>query len=150
MCRYSAFIPLYPLGILAGEMPLIWSGLPYIQQRKLHSLEMPNSLNFAFSYHIFVQVGRLAVTRLASPKCRAIGSMTAWSSSMAAMFLWLLHIVFLQHALHIHVAFMHCHATAESVLPLHETCVMASAGWIICAAASCFCAALYIHAQAAV
>ena len=56
--RYSAFIPLYPLGILAGEMPLIWSGLPYIQQHKLHSLEMPNSLNFAFSYHIFVQVRR--------------------------------------------------------------------------------------------
>ena len=37
-------------------MPLIWSGLPYIRQRKLYSLEMPNSVNFAFSYHIFAQV----------------------------------------------------------------------------------------------
>ena len=41
-------------------MPLIWSGLPYIRQRKLHSLEMPNSVNFAFSYHIFAQVGLTA------------------------------------------------------------------------------------------
>ena len=56
MCRYSAFIPLYPLGVLAGEMPLIWSGLPYIKQRKLHSIDMPNSFNFAFSYHAFAQV----------------------------------------------------------------------------------------------
>lgn len=56
MCRYSAFIPLYPLGILGGEMPLIWNGLPYIKQRSLHSLEMPNSFNFAFSYHAFAQV----------------------------------------------------------------------------------------------
>ena len=51
---------MYPLGILGGEMPLIWSGLPYIRQRKLYSLEMPNSVNFAFSYHIFAQVGRTA------------------------------------------------------------------------------------------
>ncbi len=63
-CRYSAFIPLYPLGILGGEMPLIWSGLPYMRQRKLHSLEMPNSMNFAFSYPIFAQVRRLAVMPL--------------------------------------------------------------------------------------
>ncbi len=56
VCRYSAFIPLYPLGVLAGEMPLIWNGLPYIKQRKLHSIDMPNSLNFAFSYHTFAQV----------------------------------------------------------------------------------------------
>ena len=41
-------------------MPLIWSGLPYIRQRKLYSLEMPNSVNFAFSYHIFAQVGPTA------------------------------------------------------------------------------------------
>lgn len=56
MCRYSAFIPLYPLGVLAGEMPLIWNGLPYIEQRKLHSIDMPNRFNFAFSYHTFAQV----------------------------------------------------------------------------------------------
>ena len=60
--RYSAFIPLYPLGILGGEMPLIWSGLPYMKERKLHSLEMPNSVNFAFSYYMFAQVRQLALT----------------------------------------------------------------------------------------
>ena len=64
MCRYSAFIPLYPLGILGGEMPLIWSGLPYIRERRLHSLEMPNRVNFAFSYYIFVQVRPLTLTSL--------------------------------------------------------------------------------------
>lgn len=63
-CRYSAFIPLYPLGILGGEMPLIWTGLPYMRQRKLHSTEMPNSMNFAFSYPIFAQVRHLGVMSL--------------------------------------------------------------------------------------
>ena len=60
--RYSAFIPLYPLGILGGEMPLIWSGLSYIKERKLHTMEIPNCENFAFSYHMFAQVRRLALT----------------------------------------------------------------------------------------
>ncbi|CAL5223062.1 g5520 [Coccomyxa viridis] len=63
--RYSAFIPLYPLGILGGEMPLIWTGLPYMRQRKLHSTEMPNSMNFAFSYPIFAQAGLFVLLPLA-------------------------------------------------------------------------------------
>ena len=42
-------------------MPLIWSGLPYMRERKLHSLEMPNSMNFAFSYYIFAQVRQLVL-----------------------------------------------------------------------------------------
>ena len=53
--RYSAFIPLYPVGMFLGEMPLMYNGIPYLRQRGLHSLSMPNSLNFAFRYDIFVQ-----------------------------------------------------------------------------------------------
>lgn len=54
--RYSAFIPLYPIGMFLGEMPLMYRSLPYLRERHLYSLSLPNSLNFAFHYHIFVQV----------------------------------------------------------------------------------------------
>lgn len=37
-------------------MPLIYASLPYLRDRELHSLRMPNSLNFAFSYHYFALV----------------------------------------------------------------------------------------------
>jgi very-long-chain (3R)-3-hydroxyacyl-CoA dehydratase len=49
-------VPLYPLGIFGGEMPLIWSALPYLRDRELHSLSLPNSYNFAFSYYYFALV----------------------------------------------------------------------------------------------
>ncbi|EIE27823.1 hypothetical protein COCSUDRAFT_83443 [Coccomyxa subellipsoidea C-169] len=55
--RYTAFVPLYPLGIFGGEMPLIYTSLPYLRDRQLHSLRMPNSLNYAFSYHYFALAG---------------------------------------------------------------------------------------------
>jgi very-long-chain (3R)-3-hydroxyacyl-CoA dehydratase len=55
--RYSAFIPLYPLGIFAGEMPLISAGLPYIEAARLHSVTMPNPLNIAFDYATFCRLG---------------------------------------------------------------------------------------------
>ncbi|CAL8462803.1 g2336 [Coccomyxa elongata] len=55
--RYTAFIPLYPLGIFGGEMPIIHAGLPYLKDRGLHSLEMPNRFNFAFSYYYFALAG---------------------------------------------------------------------------------------------
>ena len=55
--RYSAFIPLYPLGVFAGEMPLIKAAIPLIEKRKLWSVEMPNEFNFAFSYSIFCTLG---------------------------------------------------------------------------------------------
>ena len=32
------------------------AGVPYLRNRHLYSLSMPNSLNFAFHYHTFVQV----------------------------------------------------------------------------------------------
>ena len=55
--RYSAFIPLYPAGIFAGEMPLIAAGLPLIDARGLHSLALPNRLNWGFSYAAFCRLG---------------------------------------------------------------------------------------------
>ena len=55
--RYSAFIPLYPLGVFAGEMPLIKAAIPLIREKKLFSVEMPNEYNFAFSYAAFCTLG---------------------------------------------------------------------------------------------
>ncbi len=42
---------LYPVGIACGEMPLYHAGLPYLRARGLHSLALPNALNFSFDYH---------------------------------------------------------------------------------------------------
>jgi very-long-chain (3R)-3-hydroxyacyl-CoA dehydratase len=55
--RYSAFVPLYPLGIFAGEMPIIRAAIPYIAKRGLWSVAMPNAWNGAFSYAAFCRVG---------------------------------------------------------------------------------------------
>ena len=44
------FIVLYPLGIVLGEMPLYVAGLPFLRERRLHSLALPNALNFSFDY----------------------------------------------------------------------------------------------------
>ena len=53
--RYTLFIPLYPAGV-AAEIWLLYSGLPWIDSRRLHSVALPNILNFAFSYKIFTTV----------------------------------------------------------------------------------------------
>lgn len=53
--RYTLFIPLYPAGV-AAEMWVLYSGLPWIASRRLHSLALPNSANFAFDYHWFTIV----------------------------------------------------------------------------------------------
>ncbi|KAL6763238.1 tyrosine phosphatase-like protein [Haematococcus lacustris] len=54
--RYTAFIPLYPIGV-ACEMWLLWSALPVLAARDMYSWHLPNRLNFAFSYHTFSKVG---------------------------------------------------------------------------------------------
>lgn len=54
--RYTAFIPLYPVGVCA-ELGLMYLGLPYMSTRELHSVRMPNALNFGFQYDMFVKVG---------------------------------------------------------------------------------------------
>ena len=53
--RYTLFIPLYPVGLLA-EMVLMAKSLPYLKSQKLNSIALPNALNFGFDYHLFIQV----------------------------------------------------------------------------------------------
>lgn len=57
--RYSFFVPLYPIGV-ASEMWLLLRGMPYIRARGLHSVALPNKLNFAFDYY-FLTAGLLAL-----------------------------------------------------------------------------------------
>uniref|UniRef100_A0A915DBZ5 Very-long-chain (3R)-3-hydroxyacyl-CoA dehydratase n=1 Tax=Ditylenchus dipsaci TaxID=166011 RepID=A0A915DBZ5_9BILA len=47
------FIALYPLGA-SGEVITMIAALPEIGQKKHWTLEMPNGLNFAFSFYCFV------------------------------------------------------------------------------------------------
>lgn len=54
-CRYTLFIPIYPVGMLA-EMMLMAKSLPYFQSQRLNSIALPNALNFGFDYHLFIQV----------------------------------------------------------------------------------------------
>lgn len=51
--RYTIFIPLYPLGVLS-ELSLVALALPYLFERNLWSISMPNAFNFAFSYPVYV------------------------------------------------------------------------------------------------
>jgi very-long-chain (3R)-3-hydroxyacyl-CoA dehydratase len=53
--RYTAFIPLYPVGVL-GEMASMWYALPLLRQRGLHSVTLPNTWNFGFDYSVFLTV----------------------------------------------------------------------------------------------
>lgn len=55
--RYTAFIPLYPVGVCA-ELALMYLGLPWMSARALHSVALPNPLNFGFQYDVFVKVCR--------------------------------------------------------------------------------------------
>ncbi|KAF5835319.1 tyrosine phosphatase-like protein [Dunaliella salina] len=54
--RYSLFIPIYPVGVLA-EMLLLYQALPFIEARDMYSVSMPNPWNVGFSYLRFCQVG---------------------------------------------------------------------------------------------
>lgn len=52
---YTAFIPLYPVGVLA-EMKSVFDALPLIRARGLRTITMPNAWNFGFDYHNFLAV----------------------------------------------------------------------------------------------
>ncbi|DBB00138.1 TPA: Very-long-chain, variant 2 [Trebouxia sp. C0004] len=52
--RYTLFIPLYPVGMLA-EMVLMVKALPFLKSQKLNSVSLPNVFNFGFDYHMFIQ-----------------------------------------------------------------------------------------------
>ena len=46
---------LYPLGV-ASELVLVYSALPHIAAAGLFALRMPNPLNFAFDYAVFMRL----------------------------------------------------------------------------------------------
>ena len=48
--RYSAFLPLYPLGV-ASELTMVYLALPTIHRDRPWSISMPNALNFSFDYY---------------------------------------------------------------------------------------------------
>ncbi|KAK9806866.1 hypothetical protein WJX72_005499 [[Myrmecia] bisecta] len=52
--RYTAFIALYPIGVI-GEIIIMYSSIQIVKRRHLHSVAMPNALNFAFDYHLFLE-----------------------------------------------------------------------------------------------
>ena len=54
-CRYTAFIPLYPLGV-ACEMALMWLALPLLASDGRWSIRLPNAANYAFDYAVFIRV----------------------------------------------------------------------------------------------
>ena len=47
--RYSAFLPLYPLGV-ASELTMVWLALSTLKRERPWSIEMPNAFNFGFDY----------------------------------------------------------------------------------------------------
>ncbi|KAG1660348.1 hypothetical protein FOA52_014401 [Chlamydomonas sp. UWO 241] len=49
--RYSAFIPLYPIGV-ASELTMVWLAMPTIGATRMWSVDMPNAFNDAFDYYI--------------------------------------------------------------------------------------------------
>ncbi|KAH7727853.1 Protein HPO-8 [Aphelenchoides avenae] len=51
--RYTFFIVLYPLGA-SGEVITMIAALPEIHQKKHLTLELPNAVNFGFSFYYFV------------------------------------------------------------------------------------------------
>ena len=53
--RYSLFYILYPLGVY-GEMRVLYDALPYLQERSVVSLELPNCWNFSFSFSSYVSL----------------------------------------------------------------------------------------------
>jgi hypothetical protein len=50
--RYSAFIPLYPLGV-ASELTMAYLAMPVIREKRPLTLTMPNALNWGFDYYVF-------------------------------------------------------------------------------------------------
>ena len=51
--RYTFFIVLYPMGA-SGEVLTMIAALPEIYSKKHLSFELPNAMNFGFSYYYFV------------------------------------------------------------------------------------------------
>ena len=54
-CRYTLFVLLYPLGVVS-ELVLIVKAMPYLEQRDMYNIHLPNAWNFSFDYAIFMKV----------------------------------------------------------------------------------------------
>lgn len=52
-CARLAVPSPFPRAGVSSELTLIWLGLPYIKERQLYSLQMPNKLNFGFDAYTF-------------------------------------------------------------------------------------------------
>ena len=52
--RYTAFIPLYPIG-LAAELANIYRAIPLVAASGKLSVTMPNAANMAFDYPLFLR-----------------------------------------------------------------------------------------------
>ncbi|VDM46948.1 unnamed protein product [Toxocara canis] len=53
--RYTAWVPLYPMGLLL-EVITIYRAIPYYYTSGKYSIEMPNAANFAFNFGAFLLV----------------------------------------------------------------------------------------------
>ncbi|KAF8386600.1 hpo-8, partial [Pristionchus pacificus] len=53
--RYTLFIVLYPMGA-SGELFVIFRSLPYVWERQLFSISMPNPANVSFSFYWFLVI----------------------------------------------------------------------------------------------
>lgn len=49
--RYTGFIVLYPLGV-SSELAMVWLALPELRRTGKWSVDLPNPLNFGFSYTV--------------------------------------------------------------------------------------------------
>lgn len=53
--RYTLFIVLYPMGVV-GEMLSIYKSLPYIREREILTVPLPNRANMSFNYYYFLMI----------------------------------------------------------------------------------------------
>uniref|UniRef100_U5ENU0 Very-long-chain (3R)-3-hydroxyacyl-CoA dehydratase n=1 Tax=Corethrella appendiculata TaxID=1370023 RepID=U5ENU0_9DIPT len=53
--RYTIWIPLYPLGIMC-ESIIVLRNIPYFEETKRFTIEMPNSYNFTFHMPTFMKI----------------------------------------------------------------------------------------------
>ncbi|KAK3744385.1 hypothetical protein QZH41_002697 [Actinostola sp. cb2023] len=56
---YTFFIFLYPIGV-TGELFTIYTALPHVKTSGVYSYPMPNIMNLAFNYHVFLVVVMLS------------------------------------------------------------------------------------------
>ncbi|KAL6785605.1 hypothetical protein ACKKBF_B00930 [Auxenochlorella protothecoides x Auxenochlorella symbiontica] len=51
--RYSAFIPLYPIGV-AAEMKIVWDSIPLISKSKAYSVQVPGGHTISYAHFLWV------------------------------------------------------------------------------------------------